>query len=222
MADGVGVVTGPNDSPLKGKRVILTPGYGWDKDPAGPESPKGYAILGGTKACPIGTAQEVVCVKKEEVELAPSHLSDAEAAALPLTGLTAWRALTTKSGADKPGCNVLVTGIGGGVAIMALLFAVAMNINVYVTSGSQEKIEKAKKMGAKGGVIYKDKDWDKQLLKMLPKDRPLIDAIIDGAGGDIMARAARICKVHLFPTFFLDDGRPLMICSLEVWFLSMV
>lgn len=48
------------------------------------------------------------------------------------------------------------TGIGGGVAIQALQLAVAIGANVWVTSGSQDKIETAKKMGAKGGVIYKD------------------------------------------------------------------
>lgn len=191
MADGVGIITSSHAQ--KGKRVLLTPGYGWKTDPAGPEG--AYAILGGTKTCPIGTAQDVVCIKEDEFEVAPDHLSDAEAAALPLAGLTAWRAVVTKSGNFEAGRNILITGIGGGVAIMALLFAVAKGANVYVTSGSQEKIEKAKQMGAKGGVSYKEEGWEKTLLKALPKDRPLFDAIIDGAGGDIIAKATKLCKV---------------------------
>ena len=59
------------------------------------------------------------------------------------------------NGAVKPGDNVLITGIGGGVALVALQLCVARGANVYVTSGSQEKIRKAVELGAKGGVSYK-------------------------------------------------------------------
>lgn len=200
LSDGCGTVISTGNDPSakkwQGKRVILNPGIGWKDDPDAPESAKGYAILGGTKHNPDGTLQETITIDAGELEEAPEHLSSAEAAALPLTGLTAWRAVVTKGGAAKPGKNVLVTGIGGGVAIMATLFAVGAGANVYVTSGSEEKIEKAKKvLGAKGGVNYKEKDWDKKLLALLPKDRPLLDAIIDGAGGDTIERALKLVKV---------------------------
>ena len=200
-----------------GKKVILTPGRGWKDSPDGPESPKGYAILGGTKTVPLGTAQEVACVDDNEVEEAPAHLSPAEAAALPLTGLTGWRALVSKSGNAKKGRNILITGlsigvavsrmrirgliyfsltgIGGGVALNVLQFAIGLDANAYVTSGTQDKIDKAKSLGAKGGVIYKLDGWDKELKKQLPKDRPYIDAIIDGAGGNIVAKAVKLLKV---------------------------
>jgi len=56
----------------------------------------------------------------------------------------------------QAGHNVLITGIGGGVALVALQLCVAKGANVYVTSGNQEKIDKAKKLGAKGGANYKD------------------------------------------------------------------
>lgn len=178
-----------------GKSVILTPGRGWKDAPEGPESPTGYAIVGGTKTLPLGTAQEVVCVDESEVEMAPDHLSPAEAAALPLTGLTGWRALITKSANAEKGRNILITGIGGGVALNVLQFAVALGANVYVTSGSQDKIDKAKDLGAKGGVSYKADGWEKELKKQLPKDRPYIDSIIDGAGGNIISKATRLLKV---------------------------
>ena len=58
-------------------------------------------------------------------------------------GLTAWRALVTKSGGAAPGRNVLVTGIGGGVALAALQFAVALGCRVWVTSGDDAKIARA-------------------------------------------------------------------------------
>ena len=203
LADGCGVVvaTGSNAQKWKGKRVVINPGSGWNDDPDGPESPKGYAILGGTKMNPLGTLGETVTINASELEEAPSHLSSVEAAALPLTGLTAWRATMVKSGNAKPGRNVLITGIGGGVALMALLFASAAGANVYVTSGNEEKIKKAKALGAVGGVIYKDKDWDKQLLAQLPKERKQLDAIIDGAGSDIVEKGARMLKVRIAVSF---------------------
>ncbi|PNS21050.1 hypothetical protein CAC42_3387 [Sphaceloma murrayae] len=196
LADGCGIVvsTGPSASQWQGKRVVLNPGSGWKSDPEGPEDPKGYAILGGTKMNPLGTLAETVVIDAGELEEAPPHLTAVEAAALPLTGLTAWRATVTKSGNCKQGRNVLVTGIGGGVALMALSFAVAAGANVYVTSGSEDKIKKAVELGAKGGVSYKEKGWEKKLVGLLPKDRKLIDAIIDGAGGDVVEKAQKIMR----------------------------
>lgn len=179
------------------KHVVLNPGSGWKDDPEGPEDPKGYAILGGTKMNPLGTLQEEVVIAASELEEAPSHLSSAEAAALPLTGLTAWRAMVTKSGNAKPGRNILVTGVGGGVAIMALLFAVAKGATVFVTSGSEDKIQRAKELGAAGGVSYKTEGWEKELMKMLPNGRKQLDAIIDGAGGDIVEKGIKMLRVRI-------------------------
>ncbi|OMP82077.1 putative zinc-type alcohol dehydrogenase-like protein YogA [Diplodia seriata] len=196
LADGVGVVTAAGSSPSAsrwlGKRVVLNPGTGWAKDPAGPESPKGYAILGGTKANPVGTLCEEVVVDESELEEAPGFLSDAEAAAFPLTGLTAWRAVVTKAGV-RAGQNVLVTGIGGGVALMALMFATGLGARVWVSSGSKEKIEKARALGAAGGVDYKEEGWEKKLQGLLGEGGKL-DAIIDGAGGDVVEKGARLLK----------------------------
>ena len=173
--------------------MIINPGTGWLSDLSGPEG--AYTVLGGTSTTALGTLQEIVVVPVDDVELAPEHLSDAEAAALPLTGLTAWRALSTKSGNAEPGRNILVTGIGGGVALMVLLFAIAKGSNVFVTSSSAEKIERAKSLGAKGGVIYTDtEEWPKTLRKLLPGDRPFLDAVIDGAGGDIIASTWKLLK----------------------------
>jgi len=196
-ADGCGTVisTGPDAKSWANKRVVINPGTGWESDPAGPESPKGYAIVGSTKLNKNGTAVTEYVSEMSELEEAPEHLSDHEAAALPLAGLTAFRATHTKAREGMgQGKNVLVTGIGGGVAIMALLFAVGTGANVYVSSGSQEKIEKAKKMGAKGGVSYKEKGWEKKLAEMLPKENKTLDAIIDGAGGEIVNAGARLLK----------------------------
>ncbi|OAP58765.1 hypothetical protein AYL99_06062 [Fonsecaea erecta] len=200
LSDGCGVVaaTGSSANAKRwlGKRVILNPGIGWKCSPEGPEDSAGYRYLGGTKFHPQGTLSETVRANWVEVVEVPEHLTDTEAAALPLAGLTAWRALVTKSGAAAPNRNILVTGIGGGVALMVLLFASAMGANVYVTSGSDEKLEKARRLGARGGVNYNANLWEKELVKVLPAERPFFDAIIDGAGGDVVVNGTRVLKAR--------------------------
>lgn len=196
LADGYGTVVevgkGTSRSDLLNKAVILTPNRGWISDPVGPETM--HAVVGGTSLTEVGTAQDYVVVNEEEVVPAPAHLSATEAAALPLVGLTAWRALTTKACCTSPGKNLLVTGIGGGVALATLQFAVAIGCNVFVTSGSQEKIERAIGMGAKGGVNYRNESWEKELKALLPKDRPYLDAVVDGAGGKIVPKLVRVLR----------------------------
>ncbi len=195
LADGCGIVesrSGPHRSGHE--RVIFNPGSGWASDPDGPENNQIYKVFGGTKLNPIGTLQEYIVIPASELEIAPAHLTDVEAAALPLAGLTAWRAFRTKSNNAEAGRNIVITGIGGGVALMVLQFAVATKCNVFVTSSSEEKIARAKDLGARGGVNYKDADWDQKLASLLPSTRPYIDAIIDGAGGDIVLQTYKLLK----------------------------
>ncbi len=206
FADGYGVVeaVGPackrSEVAQVGAGVVMTPCRNWIQDPDGPEDYNSFSALGGAAAVDAGTATEYLNVPEDELELAPAHLTPAEVAALPLVGLTAWRALVTKSNVTATaqpagGRNVLVTGIGGGVAIAAAQLAAAHGCRVYVTSGDAAKLERARsELGAVGGVSYRDADWDRQLLKMLPRERPYLDAIIDGAGGDIIKRACRLLR----------------------------
>ncbi|KAI9371287.1 hypothetical protein BJX61DRAFT_534935 [Aspergillus egyptiacus] len=200
-ADGVGTVVaaGPgvtNPGRWQGKRVILNPGIGWKDSLDGPEDPTGYKIMGGTKFYNKGTLQEYITIEESEVEEAPEHLTDAEAAALPLAGLTGWRALIVKAGERNSGqgAAVLITGIGGGVALITLLFAVARGADVYVTSSSEEKIKKSIELGAKGGVNYKEEGWEKRLLGMLPQGKKSFDAVIDGAGGNSVEKSVKLLK----------------------------
>ncbi|PTU19585.1 hypothetical protein P175DRAFT_0483157 [Aspergillus ochraceoroseus IBT 24754] len=200
-ADGVGTVVGAGPGVLnperwQGKRVILNPGVGWKDSPDGPEDPTGYKIMGGTKFYNKGTLQDYITIEESELEEAPEHLSDAEAAALPLAGLTGWRALVSKAGEknSSKGAAILITGIGGGVALSTLLFAVARGADVYVTSSSEEKLQKAIELGAKGGVNYKEDGWEKKLLGMLPGGKKNFDAIIDGAGGDSVEKSVKLLK----------------------------
>lgn len=196
FGDGVGIVVAAGTPTLerqwKGKKVVLVPGRGWTSDPNGPETGN-YATLGGTRFLPNGTLQEYVAYPAEDIEDAPLHLTNTEAAALPLCGLTAYRATITK-GHVTAGQNVLVTGIGGGVALNAMQFAAARGATVFVTSSSEEKLSKAKELGASAGVNYKVSDWEKQLAKLLPKSRPYLDAVIDGAGGEIVNKTSGLLK----------------------------
>jgi NADPH:quinone reductase-like Zn-dependent oxidoreductase len=80
----------------------------------------------------------------------------------------------------KPGERLLVTGVGGGAALVALQFAVADGAEVWVTSGSADKIARAQALGASGGVNYRDADW----AESLKKQAGLFDVIIDSAGGE--------------------------------------
>lgn len=200
LADGHGTVVQAGPQCTRnlgaGTHVLLVPVRGWATHPDGPEDLRAYSLIGSSARYDVGTAQEFVVCSEEDVEAAPRHLSAVEGAALPVVGLTAWRALVTKVGERHagPGRNVLVTGIGGGVALQVLQFAVALGCRVWVTSGDAEKIAKAVRMGAKGGVSYRDKDWHQELRTQLPKDRPFLDAVIDGAGGDIVARSTPLLK----------------------------
>jgi NADPH:quinone reductase-like Zn-dependent oxidoreductase len=197
-ADGCGTVleTGIDaDVRWKGKRIIISPAIGWDSDLFAPEVEGKYALLGGTHRYKNGTLQEYMTIEQGELEEAPNHLSNIEAAAFPVTGLTAWRAVTAKCEHHVgPGKKVLITGIGGGVALMALEFAKSVGTEVFVTSGDTWKLEKARGLGAVGGVNYKEKDWDIRLLEMTKMAK--MDAIIDGNGGDIVEKSLRILKVR--------------------------
>jgi NADPH:quinone reductase-like Zn-dependent oxidoreductase len=126
-----------------------------------------------------GTFAEKIALPLDRIAPMPEHLSFPEAAALPLGGLTAYRALVTR-GEVKKGDHVLVTGIGGGVATIAMLLAQALGAQVSVTSGSEEKLARAKSLGAIAAVSYKQKSWEKELAKQAGRAP---DVIIDSAGG---------------------------------------
>ncbi len=164
------------------REVVIQPGTGWGDHPA--FAAKTYTILGLPQN---GTFAEWVAVAAHQLYDKPSHLNWEQAAALPLAGLTAYRALFTK-GVLQPGQRVLITGIGGGVALMGLQFAIAAGAQVWVTSSSAEKIEKAISLGASGGANYSASDWSEQLLKQAGN----FDLIIDSAGGAGFANLVKL------------------------------
>lgn len=175
-SDGAGIVERvAKDVPesLVGTKVIINPSFNWGEDEE--VHGKDFKILGLPDN---GTLSELVNVSLEYVHPMPEHLTFVQAAALPLAGLTAYRALF-KRAHTQAGDRVLVTGIGGGVAQFALQFALKVGCEVWVTSGSESKIKAAISMGAKGGGNYKEDGWGKSLREAAGN----FDVIIDGAGG---------------------------------------
>ncbi|HNP08221.1 MAG TPA: medium chain dehydrogenase/reductase family protein, partial [Cyclobacteriaceae bacterium] len=138
-----------------------------------------------------GTFAEYILVNVDRLYRKPSHLDFLQAATLPLGGLTAYRALFRRGGL-KPGNNILISGFGGGVAQFAFLFAQAAEANVYITSGSDQKIDKALKMGAKGAFNYKKQNNFEDLWKT----KGGFDLIIDSAGGDQINTYIKILRPH--------------------------
>ncbi|KAI9493714.1 hypothetical protein BDB00DRAFT_883041 [Zychaea mexicana] len=181
-ADAVGVLEKKGAASVnEGQRVLISPSVNWDSCPRGPEGD--FRILGMLPS--PGTFAETINIDSKEVFPCPEHLTDSEAAAIPLAGLTAYRALFSKCQAQK-GDYVLVTGIGGGVALFALRFAVAVGAHVYVTSSNPDKIKFAKELGAEGGVNYKDPNAIEDLKKQL--NGKLINAVVDGSGGKLFEK----------------------------------
>jgi NADPH:quinone reductase-like Zn-dependent oxidoreductase len=211
-ADGAGEVDALGegvDQSLKGKKVVFYPAANWGDNPDYP-APE-FGCLGMPYA---GTLAEYICVPADTVVAIPEGFSFAEAAALPLAGLTAWRCLVVKANVKK-GDKVLITGIGGGVAGAALSLAVAMGAEVYVTSGSQEKIDEAVAMGAKGGVNYKEEKWGKPLAKMSRG----IDVVVDGAPAVSFSQYLRGLNMGARVVIYGPTGGPIFeVNAPEVFF----
>jgi zinc-binding alcohol dehydrogenase/oxidoreductase len=175
-SDGAGIITevGSGVKNLKkGDEVIINPSLNWGTNIR--VHGDNYEILGFPKQ---GTFAEFISIDHQYVFHKPKHLSFLESAALPLAGLTAYRALFNK-GEFKKNNTVLITGIGGGAALFTLNFAVAFGAKVYVTSGSEDKISKAIELGANGGVNYKDVNWGNKLGEKVRG----FDVIVDSAAG---------------------------------------
>ncbi|MCS6969265.1 MAG: zinc-binding dehydrogenase [Cytophagales bacterium] len=186
-SDGCGVVeqvSSPEDSSLIGKTVVINPNQHWG--PKKEVQSAQYSILGN----PVdGTFAEYIAIDVHRLCEKPPHLTVAQAAALPIAGLTAYRVICKCSGLDSSH-QVLITGIGGGVALFALQFALVFKAGVWVTSSSPEKIWHAKQLGAREGFNYRQADWHKQALEATGG----FDFIIDGTGGEDFNKLIEIIK----------------------------
>ena len=176
-SDGAGVIDavgeGGDDSVI-GREVVVYPARDWGE--LEHKYHPDFRVLGMPDQ---GTFAEYICVPADDVYDKPAHLDWEQAAAIPLAGLTAWRALVTHAEVCA-GQKVLVTGAGSGVSTFAIQWALAHGAEVYVTSGSEEKIDRARALGASGGANYREQDFCKQLREMSGG----FDIIIDSAAGE--------------------------------------
>ncbi len=176
-SDGAGVIEATREE------VVIDPMIGWGDDPNVWRADA--TILGMPHD---GTFAQYVSVPKANVHPKPRALSMEEAAAIPLAGLTAYRATFTR-GELKPGETILIPGIGGGVQTFVLLFAKATGARTIVTSGNNDKLDRAKALGADVTINYSETpEWQKTLK------RGEVDIVVDSSGGDTLAKAVSVLR----------------------------
>lgn len=186
-SDGSGIVekvASASDQFWIGQEVVINPSVNWGESEHSQSS--NFSILGLPQD---GTFAEYVKIDAVNLHRKPKHLSFEEAACFPLAGLTAFRALFSRA-ALKAREKILIVGVGGGVSSFALLMAKAIGAEIYVTSGNQDKIERAMSLGARGGVNYHDENWANQLKERVGG----FDVIIDSALGEGFAHHLDLCN----------------------------
>jgi len=182
-ADGCGVIdqVGSEASGVRvGDRVVINPGIS-DRSceycTAGEQTLCArYGILGEHHP---GTMAEYVVVPSANVRRVPLAVSDVEAAAFTLATLTAWRMVVTRA-AVQPGEHVLIWGIGGGVAQAALRICVQRGATVWVTSSDDDKLARARLLGAAETINHRGVDVGRQIRERTGKRG--VDVVIDSVG----------------------------------------
>jgi NADPH:quinone reductase-like Zn-dependent oxidoreductase len=148
-----------------------------------------FRPLGGPLS---GVLQQKMVLDDYGVSKYPAHLSYEEAATLPCAGLTAWRALTVETKVG-PGKTVLVQGTGG-VSIFALQFAKALGASVIATSSNDEKLQRAKKLGADHLINYKSvTDWGRAAREMTGGKG--VDVVVEVGGENTLAQSFDAARV---------------------------
>ncbi|MGH7796635.1 MAG: zinc-binding dehydrogenase [Candidatus Binatia bacterium] len=133
-----------------------------------------------------GTYAEYVKVAPENCFLIPSYMTFDEGAAFPLVFVTVWRMLVTNARLQR-GESLLIIGIGGGVASAALQVATRMGARVIVTSGSDEKLERAKALGSDHGINHRRQNFAEE-VKILTDNRG-VDVVLDSVAGEVWQKS---------------------------------
>lgn len=169
-----------------GAPVVINPMLNWGDNPAFWSETS--SILGMPRD---GTFAQFVSVPSENVYAKPQKLSFEEAAAIPMAGLTAYRAVVTRAQLRSRE-TILITGVGGGVQSFVLLFAKHIGARAIVTSSSDEKLRRAKELGADETINYKARtSWHKDVRSVCPQG---VDVIVDSAGGEAFARSLELAR----------------------------
>ncbi|WP_141430432.1 NAD(P)-dependent alcohol dehydrogenase [Bacillus sp. 03113] len=190
ISDGVGevIVIGDHVSRVKlGDRVSASFFQKWISGV--PDNVGLQSTLGSPQD---GLLTEYAIIHEDGLVHVPEHLTDEEAAALPCAGVTAWHAVVTK-GKVQAGDTVVVQGTGG-VSLFALQFAKMHGAKVIVTSSSDEKLEKAMKLGADFGINYKTTpDWEKEVLEFTQGIGA--DHVLDLGGADTLNKSMNAIRI---------------------------
>jgi len=203
LSDACGVVeaVGPGVTRVAvGERVASMFFPNWIA--GGPTAERQANALGGGGT---GVAQTQVVLSAEGVAKAPASLSDGEVACLPCAALTAWRALAVE-GQITAGETVLLQGTGG-VSIFALQFAKAAGATVIITSSSDEKLERAKGLGADHLINYRaDPEWGRTAKRLTGGVG--VDHVLEVGGAGTLPQSLRALRVggHLSGIGMLAGG----------------
>ena len=201
-SDGAGIVSVVGAGVIgvnPGDEVVINPTLNWDRgcEVPGPD----FDILGA----PIdGTFAEMVLVPASNLARRPARLSWEESGALPLGGLTAWRALFV-CGHVSTGTRVLVTGASGGVSSFLVQLAAAAGAFVVVTTSSDEKAARARGLGASAAVLHNKADWPAAVVEAA--GGPL-DVVVDSFGGPTWSAALPLLRTGGTFVTFGDTGGP--------------
>jgi NADPH:quinone reductase-like Zn-dependent oxidoreductase len=189
VSDGAGEVqvTGAGVTRFKpGDRVVACFMPDWVEGP--PDDAKARSALGGGG---VGLLAEHVVLPDRGLLPVPTHLTFEEAATLPCAAVTAWNALFDQ-GSVKPGDTVLVQGTGG-VSIFALQFARLAGARVIATSSSEEKLAKARELGASDGINYQSNpDWDKRVRELTSGAG--VDHVVEVGGAGTLPKSMRAVR----------------------------
>jgi NADPH:quinone reductase-like Zn-dependent oxidoreductase len=190
LSDGAGEVAevGPGVTRVKpGDRVAATFMTGWLDGP--PSEEKARTALGGAVD---GVLAEVRVFPQEALVPVPEHLSYEEASTLPCAAVTAWHALMEGRGLT-PGDTVLVQGTGG-VSLFALQFARLAGARVIATSSKDDKLQRARTLGACDGINYRSTpDWDKAVRALT--DGVGVDHVIEVGGAGTLGKSLKAVRM---------------------------
>jgi NADPH:quinone reductase-like Zn-dependent oxidoreductase len=192
-ADGAGVVDAVGDAVktlAPGDRVMINPGIS--------DRTCSFCLSGEQSLCESfrllgeqlpGTAAEMVVVPAANLRIVPAAVSWEQAAAFSLATLTAWRLIATRARL-RPGETILIWGIGGGVAIAALQIAKRIGARVWVTSGSDAKLARARELGADETFNHRTGDVVREIRERT--GRRGVHVVLDDVGEATWERSLRV------------------------------
>ncbi len=210
-SDGAGIIaeTGSAVDWLKqGDRVLISSGLSCghcDKCLSGRDNIcRDYRVLGVRED---GTYAEFVKLPAVNVLPIPEGMDFPEAAAAPLVFLTAWHMLVTLA-KIQPGETVLVHGAGSGVGSAAIQIAKLFGSHVITTAGANDKLQKAKSLGADELINYREKDFTEEVKRLT--DKKGVDVVFEHIGGEVLEKSITV----------LTKGGRLVTCGATTEFVA--